>query len=252
MVFLYLCFMENSTQIFGLRAIMEAIHSGKTIEKVFLQKGLKGDLYNELETLLRKENISSSYVPIEKLNRLTSKNHQGVVAQISPVAFHDLEDLVLNVIESGKTPLFVLLDQLSDVRNFGAIIRTAECTGVDGVIIQKKGGAPVNGDTIKTSAGAVFKVPICKVDHIKDAMFFLQASGIKVIAATEKTDHTIYDVSFKEPCAIIMGSEGRGINPSVLKLVDEKAKLPLLGNIESLNVSVACGVFLYEALRQRL
>ncbi|HLV69751.1 MAG TPA: 23S rRNA (guanosine(2251)-2'-O)-methyltransferase RlmB [Xanthomarina sp.] len=244
--------MENSTQIFGLRAIMEAIHSGKTIEKVFLQKGLKGDLYNELETLLRKENISSSYVPIEKLNRLTSKNHQGVVAQISPVAFHDLEDLVLNVIESGKTPLFVLLDQLSDVRNFGAIIRTAECTGVDGVIIQKKGGAPVNGDTIKTSAGAVFKVPICKVDHIKDAMFFLQASGIKVIAATEKTDQTLYNVSFKEPCAIIMGSEGRGINPSVLKLVDDKAKLPLLGDIESLNVSVACGVFLYEALRQRL
>lgn len=244
--------MENSTQIFGLRVIMEAIHSGKTIEKVFLQKGLKGDLYSELETLLRKENISSSYVPIEKLNRLTSKNHQGAVAQISPVAFHDLEDLVLNVIESGKTPLFVLLDQLSDVRNFGAIIRTAECTGVDGIIIQKKGGAPVNGDTIKTSAGAVFKVPICKVDHIKDAMFILQASGIKVIAATEKTDQTLYDVSFKEPCAIIMGSEGRGINPSVLKLVDDKAKLPLLGEIESLNVSVACGVFLYEVLRQRL
>src|SRR5690606_2182823 len=160
MVFLYLCFMENSTQIFGLRAIMEAIHSGKTIEKVFLQKGLKGDLYNELGTLLSKENISRTYVPIEKLNRLTSKNHQGDVAQISPVAFHDLEDLVLNVIESGKTPIFVPLDQLRDVRNFGAIIRTAECTGVDGVIIQKKGGAPVNGDTIKTSAGAVFKVPI--------------------------------------------------------------------------------------------
>ncbi|HLV15421.1 MAG TPA: 23S rRNA (guanosine(2251)-2'-O)-methyltransferase RlmB [Xanthomarina sp.] len=244
--------MENSTQIFGLRAVIEAINSGETIEKVFLQKGLHGELYNELDALVRKENISSSYVPVEKLNRLTNKNHQGAVAQISPVAFHDIEDLVGNVIESGKTPLFLLLDQISDVRNFGAIIRTAECTGVNGIIFQKKGGAPVNGDTIKTSAGAVFKVPLCKVDHIKDAMFHLQASGIKVIAATEKTDNTIYDVSFKEPCAIIMGSEGRGINPSVLKLVDAKAKLPLLGEIESLNVSVACGVMLYEVLRQRL
>ncbi|MEO8934434.1 MAG: 23S rRNA (guanosine(2251)-2'-O)-methyltransferase RlmB [Xanthomarina sp.] len=243
--------MEKSTQIFGLRAVIEAIKSGETFEKVFLQKSLNGELYNELETLIRKENISSSYVPVEKLNRLTDKNHQGAVAQISPVEFHDIEDLVTNVLESGKTPLFLLLDQLSDVRNFGAIIRTAECTGVNGIIIQKKGGAPVNGDTIKTSAGAVFKVPLCKVDHIKDAMFHLQASGIKVIAATEKTENTIYDVSFKEPCAIIMGSESRGINPSVLKLVDDKAKLPLLGEIESLNVSVACGVFLYEVLRQR-
>lgn len=243
--------MENSTQIFGLRAVIEAINSGETIEKVFLQKGLHGDLYNELDTLVRKKNISSSYVPVEKLNRLTDKNHQGAVAQISPVEFHNIEDLVLSVIESGKNPLFLLLDQISDVRNFGAIIRTAECTGVNGIIIQKKGGAPVNGDTIKTSAGAVFKVPLCKVDHIKDAMFHLQASGIKVIAATEKTENTIYDVSFTEPCAIIMGSEGRGINPSVLKLVDDKAKLPLLGDIESLNVSVACGVMLYEVLRQR-
>ncbi|GGG42012.1 23S rRNA (guanosine(2251)-2'-O)-methyltransferase RlmB [Bizionia arctica] len=244
--------MEKSTQIFGLRAIIEAINSGETIEKVFLQKGLKGELFNELETSIRKANVNSSYVPVEKLNRLTDKNHQGAVAQISPITFHDMEELVMSVIESGKTPLFILLDQISDVRNFGAIIRTAECTGVHGIIIQKKGGAPVNGDTIKTSAGAVFKVPICKVDHIKDAMFFLQASGIKVIAATEKTDNTLYDVSFKEPCAIIMGSEGRGINPSVLKLVDDKAKLPLLGEIESLNVSVACGVFLYEVIRQRL
>ncbi len=163
-----------------------------------------------------------------------------------------MEQLVLTVLESGKTPLFLLLDQLSDVRNFGAIIRTAECTGVRGIIIQKKGGAPVNGDTIKTSAGAVFKVPLCKVDHIKDAVYYMQASGIKVIAATEKTDNMLYDVSFKEPCAIIMGSEDRGINPSILKIVDDKAKLPLLGDIESLNVSVACGAFLYEVVRQRL
>ncbi len=244
--------MENSTQIFGIRAVIEAINAKKAIDKVFIQKGLKGELSHELESLIRKEGINTSYVPVEKLNRFTKSNHQGVVAQISPIAFYNLEDLVMQVTESGKTPLFLLLDQLSDVRNFGAIIRTAECTGVDGIIIQKSGSAPVNGDTIKTSAGAVFKIPICKVDHIKDALFLLQASGIKVIAATEKTDNTLFDVSFKEPCAIIMGSEGRGINPSVLKLVDTKAKLPLLGEIESLNVSVACGAFLYEAVRQRM
>lgn len=244
--------MKNQTQIFGIRAIIEAINSDTTVDKVFLQKGLKGELFTELEALLRKQDISTSYVPIEKLNRLTKKNHQGVIGQISPIAFYDLENLVLSVLESGKTPMFLLLNQLSDVRNFGAIIRTAECTGVDGIIIQKKGGAPVNGDTIKTSAGAVFKIPICKVDHIKDAVFYMQASGIKVIAATEKTNDSLYDVSFVEPCAIIMGSEGKGINPSTLKIVDAKAKLPLLGSIESLNVSVACGAFLYEAVRQRL
>ena len=244
--------MQEQIQIFGLRAVIEAIDSGKTIDKIFLQKGIKGELYSELETLVRKNAINSVYVPIEKLNRLTKKNHQGAVAQISPVEFFDLETLVLNVIESGKTPLFLLLDQLSDVRNFGAIIRTAECTGVDGIIIQKKGGAPVNGDTIKTSAGAVFKIPICKVDHIKDAVFHMQASGIKVIAASEKTDDLMYNVSFKEPCAMLMGSEDRGINPSILKVVDAKAKLPLFGEIESLNVSVACGAFLYEAVRQRI
>ena len=244
--------MQEQTQIFGIRAIIEAINANETIDKVFLQKGFKGELFSELETLIRKNSINSSYVPVEKLNRLTKKNHQGAVAQISPIEFHEIETLVSNVLESGKTPLFLLLDQLSDVRNFGAIIRTAECTGVDGIIIQKKGGAPVNGDTIKTSAGAVFKVPICKVDHIKDAVFYMQASGINVIAATEKTNNTLYDVSFKEPCAIIMGSEDRGINPSILKVVDAKAKLPILGDIESLNVSVACGAFLYEVVRQRI
>ena len=243
--------MEKDTTIFGIRAIIEAVRSGENIDKIFLQKGLKGELFVELEQLIKKGQLNASYVPIEKLNRLTKKNHQGAVAQIAPITFYDIEDLVLNVIESGKTPLFLLLDQLSDVRNFGAIIRTAECTGVSGIIIQKKGGAPVNGDTIKTSAGAIFKIPICKVDHIKDAVFYLQASGIKVIGATEKTDKLLYDIAFNVPCGIIMGSEGRGINPSVLSIVDEKAKLPILGEIESLNVSVACGAFLYEVVRQR-
>ena len=244
--------MQSDTRIFGLHSVIEAINSNKTIDKVFLQKGLKGELYNELESLIRNHSINVSYVPVEKLNRLTDKNHQGAVAQISPIEFYNLEDLVINVIESGKTPLFLLLDQISDVRNFGAIIRTAECTGVDGIIIQKKGAAPINGDTVKTSAGAVFKVPICKVDHIKDAMFHLQASGIKVIAATEKTEDTIYDMSFNEPCAIILGSEGKGISPSIIKLADYRAKLPMYGDIGSLNVSVACGAFLYEVVRQRI
>ena len=244
--------MKEETIIYGIRAVIEAIKAGENIDKVFLQKGLRGDLYVELEQLLRKERINASYVPIEKLNRLSQQNHQGAIAQIAPITFYEIDELVTKVLESGKTPLFLLLDQLSDVRNFGAIIRTAECTGVSGIIIQKKGGAPINGDTIKTSAGAIFQIPICKVDHIKDAVYHMQASDIKVIAATEKSDNLIYDISFKEPCAIIMGSEGKGINPSVIKIADETAKLPIVGSIESLNVSVACGAFLYEALRQRL
>ena len=244
--------MQKTTQIYGIRAVIEAINSNEPIDKIFIQRGLKGDLSRELEGLVRKNGINISYVPIEKLHRLTKNNHQGVVASISPITFYELEALVEKVLEGKKVPLFLLLDQLSDVRNFGAIIRTAECTGVDGIIIQKKGAAPVTADTIKTSAGAAFKVPIAKVDHVKDAIFYLQASGISVIAATEKTDASLYNISFNKPCAIVMGSEDRGISPSILKTVDHLAKIPLLGEIESLNVSVACSVFLYEVVRQRM
>lgn len=243
--------MEKLSQIYGIRAVIEAINSGEAIDKVFVQKGLKGDLFHELEVLLRKNGITHVYVPAEKLNRLSKNNHQGVIAKISPISFFTLEKLVEDVLAKKEAPLFLLLDQLSDVRNFGAIIRTAECTGVDGIIIQKKGAAPVTADTIKTSAGAAFKVPIAKVDHIKDAVFYLQASGISVIVATEKTNKTIYDVSFKAPTAIIMGSEDKGVSPSVIKAADQAAKIPLMGEIESLNVSVACAVFLYEVVRQR-
>jgi 23S rRNA (guanosine2251-2'-O)-methyltransferase len=244
--------MEKENQIFGIRAIIEAINAKREIDKVFVQKEAQGDLMQDLMKTMKRNNINFSYVPVEKLNRLTPNNHQGAVATIAPISFVSLETMVESVIESGKRPLFLILDQLSDARNFGAIIRTAECTGVDGIIIQKQGSAPVNGDTVKTSAGAVFNVPICKVDHIKDAIFYLQGSGIKTVAATEKTEHHIYDINLNEGLAIIMGSEDRGVNPSVLKIVDEKAKLPMFGTIESLNVSVACGAFLYEALRQRL
>lgn len=244
--------MTNETQIFGIRAVIEAIDAGKTVDKIFIQKGLKGDLFKELEILIQQKGINVSFVPIEKLNRLSKKNHQGVIANISPVDFYDFEELVNTVLEAKEAPVFLLLDQLSDVRNFGAIIRTAECTGIDGIIIQKKGGAPVTADTVKTSAGAVFNVPIAKVDHIKDAVFYLQASNIKVVAATEKTEDTIYAVDFKQPIAIIMGAEDVGISPSVLKAIDFKAKLPMYGSIGSLNVSVACAVFLYEVVRQRI
>lgn len=245
--------MQENTTIFGIRSIIEAIESGSSISKVYLQKGLRGDLYFQLEKLLKKHKISISVVPTEKLDRLSKhNNHQGAVAKISPVEFYDLEQLIEDTVTSNKTPLFLILDQVSDVRNFGAIIRTAECTGVNGIIIQMSGSAPINAETIKTSAGAAFKVPICKVGHIKDAIFLLQASEIKTVAATEKTDDVVFDVDFNQPMAIVMGSEHKGVNPSVLKMMDYKAKLPLLGDISSLNVSVACGAFLYECVRQRM
>jgi len=242
--------MENSTKIFGLRAIIEAINTNQTLEKVYLQKGLKGQLFSELNSLIKKHSISSSYVPIEKLNSLSkNQNHQGVIAKISAIDFYELEDILTK--NKKNAPLYLLLDQITDVRNFGAILRTAECTGVDAIIIPVQGSAPLNADAIKTSAGAAFKIPICKVSHLLDAIYQLQADEIQIVAITEKTGSSIYQVDFKAPTALIMGSEHKGISNAILKIVDTKAKLPLLGEIESLNVSVACGVALYEVVRQR-
>ncbi|WP_298248025.1 23S rRNA (guanosine(2251)-2'-O)-methyltransferase RlmB [uncultured Christiangramia sp.] len=243
--------MEETTRIFGIRAVIEAIESGKSIEKVFIQKGLAGSLFQELNRHLKGGSFTMSYVPIEKLNKLSKGNHQGVVANISPISFVSLNDLVESVQNKSTIPLYLLLDGITDVRNFGAIIRTAECCGVDGIIIQEKGSAPINADTVKTSAGAVFKVPICKVDHIKDALFHLQTYDVKIVAATEKTDETVYDIDLKQPLAIVMGDEAKGVSNSILKLSDFRAKLPMLGEIASLNVSVACGAVLYETVRQR-
>ena len=241
-----------SSQIYGIRAVMEAINAGQPINKIFIQKGIKGELIKELESSARKNGISLSYVPVEKLNRLTrNNNHQGAVAQISPVEFHQFEELVEQVLNKEETPLFLMLDGVSDVRNFGAIIRTAECCGVHGIIIPKSGAAPITDDTVKTSAGAAFNVPIAKVDHLKDAIFYLQSSGIVITGATEKAADEIYGIDFNQPTAIIMGSEEKGISPSTLNIIDHQAKLPLIGKIGSLNVSVACGVFLYEVVRQR-
>ncbi len=245
--------MEDNLTIFGIRTVIEAIQSGKNIDKIYIQKGLSGPLFMELLQIMGKRGYNLSYVPIEKLNKLSNGNHQGVVAKISPVKFRELEEVVQEILEDEtKTPLFLLLDQITDARNFGAIIRTAECTGVHAIIVQNKGGAPVNADTVKTSAGAVFNIPLIKVSHIKDAIYYLQASGVKIVAASEKTDTSLYEVDFTQPTALVMGSEEKGVNPSVLKLADEKVKLPMYGSIASLNVSVACGAFLYEIVRQRL
>ena len=244
--------MEDTTTIFGIRTVIEAIQSEKNIDKIYIQKGLNNPLFQELLSLLNKKGFNISYVPVEKLQKLTQGNHQGVVAKISPIEFPDMEETVQKVLENtSTTPLFLLLDQITDARNFGAIIRTAECCGVHAIIVQQKGGAPVNADTVKTSAGAVFNIPICKVNHIKDAIYYLQGSGVNVVAATEKSDVSIYETNLNQPTALVMGSEGRGINPSVLKIVNDRAKLPMFGSIGSLNVSVACGAFLYEIVRQR-
>ena len=243
--------MDKSAEIYGIRSVIEAINSSKDSDKVFIQTGLKGKLIGQLESLIRKKNINFSFVPKQKLDRLSKKNHQGVIARIAPIKFYTI-DSFSTIIEKSKNPFILILDQINDVRNFGAIIRTAEISGVDGIIIQNSSSAPVNSDTIKTSAGAIFNIPICKVNHIKDAIYHLQSLNISIISASEKSVKNIYDVNLKGPIAIIMGSEQKGINKSVIKLSDESVKLPMYGKIESLNVSVACGIFLYEVVRQRI
>jgi len=241
----------KNTQIYGLRSVIEAIDSQETLSKVYLQRGLTGASSYELIKKLKKKSIEISYVPVEKLNRLTPKNHQGVVATISPIKFLSISNLSDLIESKPKSISLLILDQLSDVRNFGAIVRTAECTAIDCIVIQSSGSAPVNGDTIKTSSGAIFNVPICKVPHIKDAIFLIKQHDIKIFGASEKAENNIYQTQFGKSQAIIMGSEGKGLSSSVIKLCDELIRIPLLGKIESLNVSVACGTILYEVVRQK-
>lgn len=238
--------------IFGLRPVMEALEAGKTVDKIFVQNALQGEIYIELKQLLAKHNLRPNYVPVEKLNRFTRKNHQGVVAFISDVPFYKIEDVLPQLFEAGKTPFILILDRLTDVRNFGAICRTAECVGIDAIVIPEKGGAPINSDAIKTSAGAIYNIKICKEKNLAHSVDFLQQSGIKVFAATEKAQKLIYDADFTEPCAIVMGNEETGISKEVLHHSDEKIKLPIEGKTQSLNVSVACGAILYEAVRQKI
>lgn len=237
--------------IFGLRPVIEAIEAGKTIDKIFVQNALQGEIVAELKKLLSKHGIRPNYVPVEKLNRFTRKNHQGVVAFISDIPFYKVEDIVPQLFEEGKTPLLLILDRLTDVRNFGAICRTAECVGVDAIIIPDKGAAPINSDAIKTSAGAIYNIKICKEKNLAHTVDFLQQSGIQVFSSTEKAQKLVYDVDFTEPCAIVMGNEETGISKEVLHHSDEKIKLPIEGKTQSLNVSVACGAMLYEVTRQR-
>ena len=237
--------------IFGIRPILEAIEAGKDIDKIFVQKGLKGDLWHELQVALKQYNLQAKSVPIEKLNRLTRKNHQGVVAFLSPITFHTLEETITSVFEAGKTPLVIILDHLTDVRNFGAIVRTAECAGAHAIVVPEQGAAAINGDAEKTSAGALMRVPVCRVRHLKDAVFLLQQMGLQLVACTEKTEEEIYTPDFTKPTAIVMGNEETGISNNLMRVVDHLAKIPMLGNIGSLNVSVSAGIILYEAVRQR-
>ena len=240
---------ENA--IFGLRPIIEAIQAGKEIDTLFIQKGLKNELFQELWQLVRARKVNYKHVPVEKLNRLTRKNHQGVFAFISPINFHKTDNIIQNVFEKGENPLFLVLDRVTDVRNFGAIVRTAECSGVQAIIVPEKGSAAINGDALKTSAGALHNIPICREFNLKATIEYLKNCGLQIVGCTEKTEEKIYQLNFNLPTAIIMGSEEDGISTEYLKLCDYKAKIPMNGTIGSLNVSVSAGVILYEAVRQR-
>ena len=243
--------MEKFT-IFGIRTILEALNSEKPINKVWLLKGTQSKLFEQLLYKLREKNIAFSFVPVERLSRFSEKNHQGAVARIGAIKTVEMEPLIEGIMQTNKNPLFLLLDGITDVRNFGAILRSAAASGIDAVFIPSSGSAPLNGDTIKTSAGGAFKVPISKVNHLKDVLFYLKAQEVSILALTEKASQTIYQQDLKGPTALIFGSEDIGISSGVLKLADVKAKLPIENEIDSLNVSVACGIVFYEAIRQRL
>lgn len=238
--------------IFGIRAVIEAVQADKEIDKIFIKKELQGDLSKELFKILKGREIPVLYVPVERLDRITRKNHQGVVAFISPIIYQRLEDIIPFVFEQGRNPFIVLLDGITDVRNFGAIARTCECAGVDAIVIPAKGSVTVNADAIKTSAGALHVLPVCKEKSIYQSIRFLQESGIKVVAATGKGADNYTSVSYEDPVAIVMGAEDTGVSAENLRICDHLVKIPLFGTIASLNVSVATSVVIYEAVRQRM
>ena len=237
--------------MFGIRAVIEAIESGKEIESLFVQRGMSGSLLSELKTLIRERDISYQQVPVEKLNRITLKNHQGVIAFISPITYQRIEDIIPAVYEEGQVPLILMLDGVTDIRNFGAIARTCECAGVDGIIIPAKNSVSVNADAIKTSAGALHTLPVCREQSLTQTIKFLKESGFKIVAATEKGDYDYSKANYMDPTCIIMGAEDKGVSYEHLALCDEWIKIPMCGTIESLNVSVAAGVLIYEAVKQR-
>jgi len=243
--------MDNNDFIFGTRSIIEAINNNRFIDKVLIKKGLDNELSTELFQLIKQNSIPYQLVPVEKINQITRKNHQGVIAFVSAVEFYDLENILPGLFESGKDPLILVLDHITDVRNFGAIIRSAECGGVSCVVIPEKGMARVGTEAVKTLAGGIYNVLICKVRNLNTAIRFMKDSGVKVVSATEKGDKLYTRSDMKVPLAIVMGSEDKGVSGTVLQLSDEQLKIPILGEIASLNVSVAAALMIYEAVRQR-
>lgn len=237
--------------IYGTRAVMEAILAGKTIERIMIQSGLANDLIKELIHTAKTHKVQINYVPAEKLKRMSSRNHQGVICILSAVSYSSLDNIIDKVFSDGREPFLLLLDRITDVRNFGAIARTAECAGVDAIVVPEKGNAPIGSDAMKTSAGALNHVAVCRERDLKRTIQLLHDSGIRVIACTEKTDKNLYEVNLTGPVALIMGSEEDGISDELLRSADELAKIPLKGKIGSLNVSVAAGVALYEVVRQK-
>jgi len=242
---------ESNQMVFGIRAVIEAINAGKEIESLYIQRGLGGSLLNELKGVLQQHNIIAQQVPVEKLNRITMKNHQGAIAFISPIIYQKIEDIIPAVFEKGEVPLVLVLDSITDVRNMGAIARTAECAGVHAIVIPARGSAQINPDAIKTSAGALYKIPVCRHDNFMQTVKFIQESGLQLVCCTEKTTDYLYTPDYTMPTAIIMGSEEDGIRNEIIRISDHLAKIPMYGEIESLNVSVSTGIILYEAIRQR-
>ena len=234
--------------IYGLRPVIEAIGSGAQIERVLIQNGLNSSLLNELRGKMREHDIPFQYVPVEKLNKMTTGNHQGVVATIGSIKYHDFVDVVESL---EGTPLILMLDHITDVRNMGAIARTAECTGVAALVVPDRGSAAMNEDAIKTSSGALLRLPVCREQNFKTVINLAKQYGYQVVAATEKGAEHYRKVDFRQPTLLILGNEETGISPDLLKISDVRAQLPIVGEVASLNVSVAAGVFMYEALEQR-
>ena len=238
--------------LFGIHPVMEALRAGKKFDKVLLRQGMDNPQFRELMDLLRKNSVQFQFVPAEKLNRTVRGAHQGVVAYISRIDYVPYETMIDTALATDPAPVRVILDGVSDVRNLGAIARTLECAGGCGIIVPAKGGAAINADAVKASAGALMRLPVSKVPNLKLAAYYLKQSGFRIIAVTEKVSRLIYETDMTGPCAFVMGSEGKGISQGMLDLADEKAAIPMSGEISSLNVSVATSVVLYEAVRQRL
>ena len=237
--------------IFGIRAVAEAISAGKEVDKILIKKDLSGELATELFALIKGTDITVQRVPQEKLNSITRKNHQGVIAFISPINYQPVDEIVASLYEQGRVPFFLVLDHLTDVRNFGAIARTAECAGVDAIIIPSKGSVSVTADAVKTSAGALMNIPVCRVSSLYNTVKYLKSSGLQVVGASEKASKDYTQADMTLPLALVMGAEDKGISTEILSLVDTTVSLPQYGKIASLNVSVAAGVMIYEVLRQR-